>query len=154
MSCLTDKFDELRKIYPEEIKSSMVLPLLQLTLKEKGHLTESDALFIAEYLDVPAMQVKEALTWYSMLYRTPMGRNVVKVCRSISCALCGEERLIEHLTRKLGVKPGETTHDGKFTLLEVECLASCGTAPVMQVNDTYHEQLTEEKIDRILEELS
>jgi NADH-quinone oxidoreductase subunit E len=154
MSCLTDKFDELRKIYPEEIKSSMVLPLLQLTLKEKGHLTESDAVFIAEYLDVPAMQVKEALTWYSMLYRTPMGRNVVKVCRSISCALCGEERLIEHLTRKLGVKPGQTTPDGKFTLLEVECLASCGTAPVMQVNDTYHEQLTEEKIDRILEELS
>ena len=154
MSCLTDKFDELRKIYPEEIKSSMVLPLLQLTLKEKGHLTESDAVFIAEYLDVPAMQVKEALTWYSMLYRTPMGRNVVKVCRSIACALCGEERLIEHLTQKLGVQPGQTTPDGKFTLLEVECLASCGTAPAMQVNDTYHEQLTEEKIDRILEELS
>lgn len=154
MSCLKDKFDELRKIYPEEIKSSMVLPLLQLTLKDKGHLTESDAIFIAEYLDVPAMQVKEALTWYTMLYRTPMGRNVVKVCRSISCALCGEERLIAHLTRKLGVKPGETTPDGKFTLLEVECLASCGTAPAMQVNDTYHEQLTEEKIDRILEELS
>ena len=154
MSCLTDKFDELRKIYPEEIKSSMVLPLLQLTLKEKGHLTESDALFIATYLDVPAMQVKEAMTWYTMLYRAPVGRHVVKVCRSIACSLCGEERLIAHLIKKLGIEPGATTPDGRFTLLEVECLASCGTAPAMQVNDTYHEQLTEEKIDRILEELS
>lgn len=154
MSCLKDKFDELRKIYPEEIKASMVLPLLQMTQKEKGHLTESDAIFIADYLDVPHMQVKEALTWYSMLYRRPVGRHVVKVCRSISCALCGEEHLIAHLTEKLGVKPGGTTPDGKFTLLEVECLASCGTAPAMQVNDTYHEELTVEKIDRILEELS
>ncbi|HBG07246.1 MAG: NADH-quinone oxidoreductase [Geobacteraceae bacterium GWC2_58_44] len=154
MSCLTHKFDELRKIYPEEIKSSMVLPLLQLTLKEKGHLTESDAVFIADYLEVPSMQVKEALTWYTMLYRAPVGRHVVKVCRSIACSLCGEERLIAHLANKLGIKPGGTTPDGRFTLLEVECLASCGTAPAMQVNDTYHEQLTEEKIDRILEELS
>ena len=154
MSCLTHKFDELRKIYPEEIKSSMVLPLLQLTLKEKGHLTESDAVFIADYLEVPSMQVKEALTWYTMLYRAPVGRHVVKVCRSIACSLCGEERLIAHLIKKLGIEPGATTPDGRFTLLEVECLASCGTAPAMQVNDTYHEQLTEEKIDRILEELS
>src|SRR6185369_13600282 len=153
MSCLTDKFDKLRQLYPEEIRSALVLPLLQLTLKEKGHLTESDAVFIADYLQVPAMQVKEALSWYTMLYRTPVGRHVVKVCRSISCALCGEERLIAHLVQKLGIEPGATTPDGRFTLLEVECLASCGTAPAMQVNDTYHEQLTEAKIDRILEEL-
>ncbi len=154
MSCLTDKFDKLRATYPEEMTSSLVLPLLQLMQEEKGHLTESDALFISGYLDVPPMQVKEALSWYTMLYKEPVGRHVIKVCRNIACSLLGAERLIGHLKRRLGVGPGETTADGRFTLLEVECLASCGTAPAMQVNDTYHELLSEEMIDRILEELS
>lgn len=151
MSCLKDRFDQLRAAYPAEMASSLVLPLLHLMQEEKGHLTESDALSIADYLGVPAMQVKEALTWYTMFHRKPVGRHVIKVCRNIACSLMGAERLIEHLTEKLGVGEGETTADGRFTLLAVECLASCGTAPAMQVNDTYHEGLTEEKIDRILE---
>jgi NADH-quinone oxidoreductase subunit E len=154
MSCLKDKFDQLASTYPQEMRSSLVLPLLQLMQEEKGHLSESDALYIADYLAVPPMQVKEALTWYTMLYREPVGRHVIKVCRNISCSLLGAERLIEHLKGKLGIKEGETTADGRFTLLLVECLAACGTAPAMQVNDTYHERLTEAKIDRILEELS
>ena len=154
MSCLNDKFDALRSVYPEEMKSSLVLPLLQLMLEEKGHLTECDAIYIAEYLDVPAIQVKEALTWYTMLYKELVGKHVVKICRNIACSLLGAERLIEYLERKLGIKEGETTPDGRFTLLAVECLASCGTAPAMQVNDTYHEQLNESKIDQILKELS
>lgn len=154
MSCLEEKFDQLRRVYPEEMKSSLVLPLLHLMLKEKGHLTESDAVFIAQYLDVPAMQVKEALTWYTMLYKEPVGKHVIKICRNIGCSLLGAERLIEYLERKLGIKEGETTADGRFTLLAVECLASCGTAPAMQINDTYHEQLNESKIDQILKELS
>jgi NADH-quinone oxidoreductase subunit E len=153
MSCLKEQFDELRKIYPDHVKAAMVLPLLQLTLKAKGHLTEPDAVYIAEYLELPTMQVKEAMTWYSMLYRTPVGQNVVKVCRSVACSLRGEQRIVAHISKKLGLKPGETSADGKFTLLEVECLASCGTAPMMQINDTYHEDLTEAKIDQILEAL-
>lgn len=154
MNCMTEKFDHLRKTYPEHMSSSLVLPLLQLMQDEKGHLTESDAIFIADYLDVPKIQVKEALTWYSMLYRQSVGNHVIKVCRNIACSLNGSERILAYLEQKLGVKVGETTADTQFTLLAVECLASCGTAPMMQVDDTYHEQLTEASIDRILEALS
>ncbi|HJV65613.1 MAG TPA: NADH-quinone oxidoreductase subunit NuoE [Geomonas sp.] len=148
-----DAFDALRKTYPEQMASSLVLPLLQTMQEAKGHLTESDAVFVADYLGVPAMQAVEVLSWYTMLYSEPVGRQVIKVCRNIACSLLGAERLIAHLEHKLGIKAGETTADGRFTLMLVECLASCGTAPAMQVNDTYHECLTEEKIDRILEEL-
>jgi len=154
MSCLTDKFDLLRSTYPAEMASSLVLPLLHLMQQEKGHLTESDARFIADYLGVPVMQVQEALCWYTMFHRQPTGRHVIKVCRNIACSLLGAERLLEYLKAKLGVAEGETTADGRFTLLTVECLAACGTAPAMQVNDTYHEQLSEAAIDRILEELA
>ncbi|MCM2358807.1 MAG: NAD(P)H-dependent oxidoreductase subunit E [Geobacteraceae bacterium] len=154
MSCLADKFDRLSATYPAQMRSSLVLPLLHLMQEEKGHLTESDAVFIADYLGVPAMQVKEALSWYTMLQRAPVGRHVIKVCRNISCSLMGAERLIDYLKQKLGIGEGETTPDGRFTLLLVECLASCGTAPAMQVNDSYHEELSEARIDAILEELS
>jgi NADH-quinone oxidoreductase subunit E len=82
-----------------------------------------------------------------------VGKYHVQICRNISCSLLGAEHLIEHVSKKLGVRPGETTPDGKFTLATVECLGSCGTAPVMQVNDEYHENLTVESIDRILDRL-
>lgn len=153
MSSLKEKFDQVRSIYPPEMKSSLVLPLLQIMQEEKGHLTENDAVFVADYVGVSAMQVKEVLSWYSMLYRKPVGRHVIKICRNISCSLRGAERVVQHLRNRLGIKEGETTADGKFTLLAVECLASCGTAPAMQVNDTYHEKLSEEKIDQILKDL-
>lgn len=153
MAALLERFGELRASYPEEMASSLVLPLLQLMQEAKGHLTESDALFIADYLDVPAMQVLEALNWYTMFYREPLGRHVIKICRNISCSLTGAGRLIGYLERKLGIRQGETTADGRFTLLAVECLASCGTAPAMQVNDTYHERLSEARVDQILKEL-
>lgn len=153
MTGLTEKFDELRRAYPEDMKSSLVLPLLHCMQEEKGHLTESDAVYVADYLGVPAMQVVEVLSWYTMFRRKALGRHVIKVCRNISCSLRGAERLIDYLQAKLGVAVGETTADGRFTLLLVECLASCGTAPAMQVNDTYHEKLDEHKIDQVLQEL-
>jgi NADH-quinone oxidoreductase subunit E len=103
---------------------------------------------------MPPIRVIEALTWYTMFDREPQGRHVIKVCRNIACSLRGSERVLEHLERRLGIKVGETTADGRFTLKTVECLASCGTAPAMQVNRTYHEQLDEAKLDRILESLS
>ena len=152
-AALLERFGEVRAIYPREMASSLVLPLLQLTQEAKGHLTESDAVFFADFLRVPAMQVVEALTWYTMLYREPVGRHVIKVCRTISCSLTGAGRILGYLERKLGVGPGGTTADGRFTLLAVECLASCGTAPAMRVNDQLYENLTVAGIDAILERL-
>lgn len=154
MSRIQERFAQVRAQYPVEMTSSLVMPMLRIMLEEKKHLGESDAVFIADYLGLPAMQVKEALTWYTMFYRQPVGTHVIKVCRNIACSLMGAERIIDYLSRKLGIKPGETTPDGRYTLLLVECLASCGTAPVMQIDDTYHEQLTEAAIDQILKGLS
>jgi NADH-quinone oxidoreductase subunit E len=108
---------------------------------------------VADYIGMPTMPVVEALHWYTMFYKQPVGRHVVKVCRNIACALRGSESLIGHVQKTLGIAPGETTADGRFTLLTVECLASCGTAPAMQINDTYHESLDAAKVDAILRSL-
>ena len=152
-STLKDEFDRLRETYPPEMRSSLVLPLLQVVQQQRGHVTAADARFVADYAGVPPMQVMEALSWYTMLHRQPVGRHVVKVCRNIACALRGSDRILKHVEKTLGVAPGGTTADGRFTFLAVECLASCGTAPVMQVDDTYHEKLDETKVDRVLGEL-
>ena len=148
------RFDALRSQYPPEMKTSLVLPLLHCVQDEQGFVTEADAVRIAEYIGMPAIQVVEALTWYTMFDREPQGRYVIKVCRNIACSLRGSENVLAHLQQKLGIGVGETTADGRFTLKTVECLASCGTAPAMQVNRTYHEQLDAAKLDRILESLT
>jgi NADH:ubiquinone oxidoreductase subunit E len=101
----------------------------------------------------PAL-VASVASFYTMLNREPVGRHLIQVCTNISCSLLGAEHLLEYISRKLGIQPGETTPDGEFTLLEVECLGSCGTAPMMQVNDRYYENLTEEKADQILSGLT
>lgn len=150
---LRERFDALRRQYPPDMSPSLVLPLLHCVQEEKGYLTEGDASSVAEYLGVPAVQVVEVMRWYSMFRQAPRGRHVIKMCRNISCALRGAEDLIEHLRARLGIEVGETTPDGRFTLETVECLASCGTAPAMQVNDTYHERLDRTRLDAILEGL-
>jgi NADH-quinone oxidoreductase subunit E len=150
------QFDALRTQYPPEMKSSLVLPLLHCLQTAKGpggYLGEADAATIAAYIGIPTMQVMEALTWYTMFHKQPTGRHVVKVCRNIACALRGAEQLLGHVQTTLGIKAGETTADGKYTLLAVECLASCGTAPAMQVNDTYYENLDAAQADAILRSL-
>ena len=153
MSAIRDKFEELSREYPSGMSASLVLPLLHFAQMEKGHVTKEDAAAISDCTGVPAMQVTEALTWYTMFRRQPAGRHVVKVCRNISCSLRGASRLVDHLRKQLGIEIGETSADGRFTLLTVECLASCGTAPAMQVDDTYHENLDEAAVDRILGQL-
>lgn len=150
---LLEQFDALRRQYPPEMNTSLVLPLLHCVQDANGFVTEADAHAIAIYLRMPSIQVVEALTWYSMFDREPQGRYVIKVCRNIACSLRGSERIVAHLQQRLGIDVGETTPDGRFTLKTVECLASCGTAPAMQVNRTYHEQLDEAKLDAILESL-
>jgi NADH-quinone oxidoreductase subunit E len=150
------QFDALRALYPPEMKSSLVLPLLHCLQTAKGpggYLAEADAATVAAYIGIPTMQVMEALTWYTMFHKQPTGRHVVKVCRNIACALRGAEQLLGHVQTTLGLKPGQTSADGRYTLLAVECLASCGTAPAMQVNDTYYENLDAAKADAILRSL-
>jgi NADH-quinone oxidoreductase subunit E len=151
---LLAQFDAIAAQYPPEMRTSLVLPLLHCVQDALGYVTEEDARAIADYIGMPPIRVIEALTWYTMFDREPQGRHVIKVCRNIACSLRGSERVLEHLERRLGIKVGETTADGRFTLKTVECLASCGTAPAMQVNRTYHEQLDEAKLDRILESLT
>jgi NADH-quinone oxidoreductase subunit E len=152
-AALRERFDAIRREYPPEMAPSLVLPLLHCVQAEKGYLTEADAVMIADYIGVPAVRVVEALTWYSMFHREPQGRFVLKVCRNIACALRGADDLLARLRDRLGIDVGETTPDGRFTLETVECLASCGTAPVVQVNDTYHESLDPARVDALLETL-
>lgn len=147
---LRARFDAIRAEYPEEMKTSLVLPLLYCLQKERGWLSEADAALVADYIGMPVMPVVEALRWYTMFDKQPVGKHVVKVCRNIACALRGSEDLIAHLQQTLGIKVGETTADGRITLQAVECLASCGTAPAMQINDTYHENLSPAKADAII----
>jgi len=111
------RFDALRSQYPPEMKTSLVLPLLHCVQDEQGFVTEADAVRIAEYIGMPAIQVVEALTWYTMFDREPQGRYVIKVCRNIACSLRGSENVLAHLQQKLGIGVGETTADGRFTAM-------------------------------------
>ena len=108
---------------------------------------------VAAEMDVPPALVASVASFYTMLNRRPVGRHLIQICTNISCSLLGAERLAEHISHKLDIEPGETTVDGKFTLLEVECLGSCGTAPMMQVDDHYYESLTQDRVDEILASL-
>ncbi|RJP21738.1 MAG: NADH-quinone oxidoreductase subunit NuoE [Deltaproteobacteria bacterium] len=146
------EFDRLLTRYPDRM--AVVLPALHLAQRELGYVSDEAIVHIAERVGTSPAYVEGVATFYTMYRRTPVGKYHVQICRNISCSLLGAEHLIEHVSKKLGVAPGETTPDGRFTLEKVECLGSCGTAPVMMVNDDYHENLTAESIDRILEGLA
>jgi NADH-quinone oxidoreductase subunit E len=109
---------------------------------------------VADAMEVPLAHVASVASFYTMLNRQPVGQHLLQVCTNVSCSLLGAQHIVRYLSDKLGIGVGETTPDGRFTLLEVECLGSCGTAPMMQVDDAYHENLTEGTIDRLLEELA
>jgi NADH-quinone oxidoreductase E subunit len=146
---------EIQKIR-EEVPDpqSALLPALCLAQREYGGWLPEQALDeVAAVMELPAAQVAGAASFYTMLNKQPVGRHLVQVCTNIACSLLGAERLVGYIGGKLGIGVGQTTADGKFTLLEVECLGSCGTAPAMQVDDQYYENLTEEAIDRILDGL-
>ena len=154
MKHLIPEFDRMRLRYPEGFESSLVLPCLHRIQDDRGYIADSDIADLAEYLGVSRIQIDEVLSFYTMFRRKPVGRWHVQVCRNVSCSMCGAERMIDLLSRKLGAPVGETSPDGRFTLSTVECLGSCGTAPVIMVNGTYHESMDAEKIDRLLGGLS
>jgi len=141
--------------YPPDKKRSALLIALRLVQEDNGGWLSVDAMdAVADYLDLPKTAVYEVATFYKMYDLKPVGRHKIAVCNSISCMLNGSEKILAHLEDKLDIKPGETTADGCYTLKEVECLAACVHAPVLQVDDrTYHEKLTLEKIDALLDQL-
>lgn len=138
--------------YPAEQRQSAVMSALTIIQEEHGFLTSELMDKLAEYLRMPPIAVYEVASFYSMYELEPIGKNLISVCTNISCKLCGSSSIIEHLKNKLQIKVGETTSDGKFTLREVECLGACVNAPMMQINKNYHENLTADKVDEILEE--
>ena len=153
MNHLIAEFDALRARFPAGFESSLVLPCLRRVQEDRGYIADSDIDGLVEYLGVPRIQIEEVLSFYGQFRRHPVGRWHIQACRNISCSLRGAERIVHHLSESLGIAPGETTSDGCLTLSTVECLASCGTAPVVMVNDTYHENISPEKIDALLESL-
>ena len=140
--------------YPPEQKQSAVLSALHVAQDENGGWLSQELMdAVADYLEMPRIAVYEVATFYDMYDLKPVGRHKIKVCTNIACMLRGSDDVVKHVQEKLGIKFGETTKDGKFVLKEVECLAACKGAPMMQVDKSYHEDLTPEKIDKILDEL-
>lgn len=152
---LKDKYQkeiaEILSHYP--VKRSALIPLLYLAQQDEGYVSEAAMKEIAQMLRLTPPQVYETATFYTMLNLKPVGKFHLQICKSLMCALVGSDTVIGWVKTKLGIGPGETTADGLFTLSAVECLAACGTAPMMQVNEDYYERLTEEKFDRILADL-
>ena len=151
MKHLIAEFDLLRARFPEGFASSMTLPCLRRIQEDRGYVADSDIAELAAYLGVPRIQIEEVLSFYGQFRRAPVGRCHIEACRNLSCSLLGAERLIDHLSSKLGVKPGETTADGNFSLATVECMASCGTGPMVVVNGAYHESMDAAKVDALIE---
>ncbi|MCL4539588.1 MAG: NADH-quinone oxidoreductase subunit NuoE [Bacteroidetes bacterium] len=144
------KVEEIRKRYPKPMAA--LLPVLWVAQEQFGWISEDVMHYIADLLGLPFNHVLGVVTFYTMYNRKPVGKYHIQVCANVSCMLRGSDNLIEHIEHRLGVKVGETTSDKMFTLSEVECLGSCGTAPMMQVNNDYYDNLTAEKIDNLLEE--
>jgi NADH-quinone oxidoreductase E subunit len=145
------KFQETVNRYPQ--KEAAMLPVLCLARREFGYLGEEAIAYVAKIMDQPLARVHGVVSFYTMLNMKPIGRHHIQVCRTLPCALRGAEKITSLVKQKLGIEIGQTTADGRFTLSEVECLASCGTAPMMQINDDYYEELSEEKVTRILDSL-
>ncbi len=145
------KIESLTKVY--ETHQSALIPALHVAQADQGWLSEDTQREVAQILGLTAQSVRQVVTFYTMFNQKPVGRHMIQVCRNISCSLLGGQRLQKQIQEKLGLTDGETTRDGRFTFVSVECLGSCGTAPVLMVNDRYYENVTPQQVDRLLEEL-
>ena len=153
MKHLIPEFERLKTRLPPGHDATLLLPCLLRIQQDRGFIADSDIDGLVEYLGVPRIQIDEVLSFYGMLRRKPIGRWHLQVCRNVSCSMRGAERLLDHLTDRLGIQAGETTTDGRFTLSTVECLGACGSAPVVMVNEAYHETLDPAGLDALLERL-
>jgi len=147
------KFDENVTRYPPEQRKSAIIYALYLAQGQQGYLTGNAMRFVAEQIGCSRADVEDVVSYYTMFYTKPVGKRVLNVCRTLSCALLGAERVTEALSHKLGIGPGETTPDGEFTLIEVECLGACDRAPVVMVNDDWHERLAPEQASQFIDDL-
>lgn len=150
-SGLKAKLDEILAKY--ETKRAALLPVLNLFQTQYGHVSTSMTEAVAEYLGLPVMKVEEVVSFYTLYLKKPAGKYRFQVCRTLSCCLSGAEKIKDHLRNRLGIKEGETSADGLYSLEEVECLGACETAPVIRLNDQYIGSLTPEKVDKVLKEL-
>jgi NADH-quinone oxidoreductase subunit E len=145
------KFQETLSRYPR--KEAAMLPVLYLAQQEFGYLSPEAIEYVARLMGQSPAKVHGVVSFYTMYNMKPIGRHHIQVCRTLSCALAGAEKITDFIKNKLAIELGQTTADGRFTLSEVECLASCGTAPMMQINDDYYENLNEERVTEVLESL-
>jgi NADH-quinone oxidoreductase subunit E len=145
------RVDELVSRYPEP--KAAALPVLWEVQHERGWIDLEAERWVANRLGVSPAHVHGVVSFYTMFKSEPSGKYHIQVCSTLSCMLRGSEQIVEHLRERLGIGPGETTPDGKFSLVKVECLGSCGTAPMFQLNDDYHEDLTPERVDELLDSL-
>jgi NADH-quinone oxidoreductase subunit E len=145
------ELDDILRRYPT--KMAACIPVLHVCQDQNGWISDEIVDYVAQRLDLPASHVKGVVTFYSLFNQKPVGKHQVWVCRTLPCALRGGVHLLEHCEKRLGVHAGETTADGKITLRSAECLASCGTAPMMQVDREYFENLTMDQADEILRKL-
>jgi len=147
-----DEVRRLQSLYPD--KRGALLPVLHLAQDVFGYISLPVEEYVASLFDLSPAHVHEVVTFYTMFFREPRGRHLVSVCRNLTCHLLGAKAIVEHLEARLGVKVGETTPDGRVTLLTVECLCACEQAPMMQVDDRYEGLLTAAKVDSILDGLA
>lgn len=145
------RIEEIKAKYPD-VKSA-VMPALYIAQEELGLINERAIQWVAQKVGMAPVHVMEVATFYTMYYKKAVGRYHVQVCRTLACALCGAKKLSEKLHERLGLKPHEVSADGMWSYEEVECLGSCGTAPMCEINDTFFENLTPEKLDKILDQI-
>ncbi|MCB0333719.1 MAG: NAD(P)H-dependent oxidoreductase subunit E [Bdellovibrionales bacterium] len=145
------RLDEIKKQYPDP--KSAVMSALYLVQEEHHHISDEAISWIADELGMSPVRVMELVTFYTMYRRKEVGKYHVQVCRTLSCGLCGARKLMDYLHERLGIVPGEVTEDGLFSYEHVECLGSCGTGPMCEINDTYFENLTPEKLADIIDRI-
>jgi len=146
------KLEEAKSHYPTS--DAALMPALWLAQEQFGWLSVDVMKYVGSILNIPYENILGVAEFYTMYNKKPIGKNHLQVCTNISCMLCGAYDVLDYISDKLDIKAGETTQDGKFTLSEAECLGSCGTAPMLQLNNYYEENLTKEKIDNLIEKLS
>jgi NADH-quinone oxidoreductase E subunit len=147
------KFDEVVRRYPPERRKSAILYALYLVQNQQGYVSRAGMRLVAQQIGCTPAEVEDVVSYYTMFYTKPVGKYVVNVCRTLSCALRGAERVTEALSAKLGIHPGETDSTGTFTLIEVECLGACDRAPVVMVNDDWHEALSPDRVGEFIDGL-